>query len=388
MRNTFLDVNVLGQGFCAVHLADGRIADVTPLGPQRPGYPYCSPGFIDLQINGWAGVDFSSPDLTAEAAAGVVEKLWLTGVTSFCPTLVTNPLDILERNLRVLEEARRRYPGFAASAPCYHLEGPYLSPGGSRGAHNPDFMRPPSWEEFSRLQSAAGGHIGLLTIAPELPGACDFIRRVAESGVLVAVGHTDGTARDIAGAARAGARLCTHLGNGCPEFMHRHHSPIWAQLVNDGLHASMICDGFHLPAEVVQAIARLKGEDRCILITDAIHVTGLPAGDYYLGSVPVRLLAEGKVVTRTSPSSMAGSTLSMDRAIEQYQRLGGASPAAALRAATCNPARLLGEKWNLCGEIETGSPAHLALWHAEGGRPRIEAVYIHGARQSVDTVRE
>ena len=372
--------NLISQGFCRISIDGGTIAKVERLEAERVAEPFCSPGFVDLQINGARGVNFSAPDLTAEAAAGMVAAMWATGVTTFCPTLVTSPLDLLERNLRLLEEARGEDPDFAASVPCYHVEGPYLSPGPSHGAHDPALMRRPDWAEFTRLQQAAGGNIGILTIAPELAGAAEMIRRVSESGVVVAIGHTDGTASDIHQAVEAGARLSTHLGNGCPEFIHRHRSPLWAQLVSDELSASMICDGFHLPAEVIQAIARLKGVDRSILVTDAIHVAGLPPGPYELGTVPIELLASGQVVTRTTPSSMAGSTLAMNRAIAQYRTLGGVSLEAAVQAATANPARLLARGGGVCQRLEEGAPANLVLWRGGEEELQIEAVWCEGRR--------
>jgi N-acetylglucosamine-6-phosphate deacetylase len=379
-----ITANVPGQGFCRISIADATIAAVDRLGAERADADSCSPGFIDIQINGAMGVDFSSAGLTPESAASLTAPLWRTGVTSFCPTLVTSPLDRLERNFRILEQARESDPDFAASVPCYHLEGPYLSPGASHGAHGPAWMRRPQWMEFERLQEAAGGHIGVVTIAPELNGAMEFIRRASDSGVVVAIGHTDGEPRHIHEAIQAGARLSTHLGNGCPEFIHRHRTPLWAQLVSDRLAASIICDGFHLPPELVQAIARLKGADRTILVTDSIHVAGLPAGDYHFGGTPIRLLPSGQVVTQTTPSSMAGSTLTMDRAISRYRALGGVSLGEAIAAASANPARLLARTGAVCGDLRPGNPANLALWRMDDGQLAVKQVYIRGIGKEHD----
>jgi N-acetylglucosamine-6-phosphate deacetylase len=370
--------NVLGQGLCRIAIAGSTIAAVDKLGVERADAPYCSPGFIDLQVNGAMGVDFSSASLTPESAASLTAVLWKTGVTSFCPTLITSPLDRLERNFKILERTRADYPDFAASVPCYHLEGPYLSPGPAHGAHDPALMRLPRWSEFEGLQEAAGGRIGLVTIAPELPGSMEFIRRAAESGVAVAIGHTDGEAHHIYDAIQAGACLCTHLGNGCAEFIHRHRAPLWAQLVSDRLAATIICDGFHLPRELVQAIAKIKGADRTILITDSVSVAGLTPGDYHLGGVPIRLLPTGQVVTQTAPSSMAGSTLTLDRAIGQLQALGGVSLSDAVAAATVNPAKLLARTGAVCAGLCPGNLANLALWCVESRHLRVNQVYVHG----------
>jgi N-acetylglucosamine-6-phosphate deacetylase len=216
-------------------------------------------------------------------------------------------------------------------------------------------------------------------VAPELPGAPDLIRRAAESGVVVGIGHTDGTAIDVRKAVLAGARLSTHLGNGCPEYIHRHSSPIWAQLISEQLSASIICDGFHLPTEVVQAITRLKGHDRCILVTDAIAVTGLAPGTYQFGPIPIQLLPSGQVITLTTPSSMAGSTLTMNRAVEQFHALGKVPFEAAIRAASTNPAQLLGRRQAVCRGLEDGEPANLTIWREDDGRISIDAVHIRGS---------
>lgn len=381
-----MNLNIVGTGFCRVTIAGQTISEVDRLGPERTGELYASPGFVDLQINGFAGTDFSSAELTGSAVLRVLEPLWATGVTSFCPTLVTGSLELLERNFRVLENTRAASPEFAASVPCYHMEGPYLSPGGAHGAHDPELMRLPDWDEFARLQAAAGGRIGILTIAPELPRSAEFIERVARSGVVVAIGHTDGGPADIHRAVQAGARLSTHLGNGCPEYVHRHQTPIWAQLVSDGLSASIICDGFHLPPELIQAIARVKGPERSILVTDAIHAAGLAPGDYHLGSIPIRLLPSGQVVTRTTPSSMGGSTLTLNRAIEHFHRFGGVPFDAALRAATTNPARLLGPARRVCAELEPGAPANLAIWTRGAGALRVDSVILNGSQHQFQNV--
>jgi N-acetylglucosamine-6-phosphate deacetylase len=140
----------------------------------------------------------------------------------------------------------------------------------------------------------------------------------------------------------------------------------------------MICDGFHLPAELVQAISRLKGPERCVLVTDCIHVAGLPPGDYHLGRTPVRHLATGQVVTLTTPSSMGGSTLAMNQAIARYRAWGRVPLEQAVRAASVNPARLLGERYAVCRGLERGNAANLTLWRQEGAEIRIEAVYIGG----------
>ena len=175
-------------------------------------------------------------------------------------------------------------------------------------------MRSPNWDEFQRLQEAAGGNIAIVTLAPELPGACDFIQRARAAGVIAAIGHTDCKPEDVHRAVEAGATLSTHLGNGCANLIDRHQNPIWAQLACDRLHTSLICDGFHLPPDFVRVVSVVKGIGRCILITDAIHATNLPPGRYTFVGQAIELLPSGQVVT-ADRKCMAGSALSMNRAV-------------------------------------------------------------------------
>lgn len=150
------------------------------------------------------------------------------------------------------------------------------------GVHDPALMRPPDWREFEELQQAAGGNIGIVTLAPEVHGAFDFIRRARSAGIVVGLGHTEASPEQIHQAVEAGAERSTHLGNGCPQLIDRHTNPLWAQLVLDQLSASLICDTFHLPPDLVKTIVRMKRIERCILITDATHVATLPPGSYSL----------------------------------------------------------------------------------------------------------
>lgn len=371
-----LEGNVPGRGYCSVELERACIGQVRVLGPERPGSIILSPGLVDIQLNGFAGVDFSHPQLEPEEAVSVLPHLWKTGVASFCPTLVTNSHEKLLRNFRVLERARLCDERFARAVPCYHLEGPYISPGGSHGAHDPALMRPAAWDEFAELQEAAGGHIGILTLAPEIPGALDLIARASQAGIVVAVAHTDGTPEHIHQAVQAGARLSTHLGNGCPQMIDRHANPLWAQLSLDQLRASLICDTFHLPPDLVKVIARMKGIERCILITDAVHVATLPPGRYTLVGTPIELLPGGKVI-RADGDCLAGSAVSMNRVVRVFMDFTGASLADALRAATYNPVRLLGYP-GMCAELAPGQAANLLCSRPGPAALEIETLYLSG----------
>ena len=365
-----------GLGHAGVEIDAGGISRVSIDGPERDGAPILSPGLVDIQINGFAGVDFSDPNLDPAQAIAILPHIWRTGVTSFCPTLMTNSGAALDHNFRVLEIARRIDERFARTVPCYHLEGPYLSPGQARGIHDPSFMHPPDWEEFQQWQQAAGGRIGIVTLAPELPGALEFIARARDAGIVVALGHTDASPERIHAAVDAGAQLSTHLGNGCGQLLDRHANPLWAQLARDELSASIICDTFHLPPDLVKVVVRMKGIERCILITDAMYVTTLAPGRYPIVGTQIELLPGGKVI-KVDAACLGGSALSMNRAVSLFMRLSGASLADALRAATANPAALLARS-GVCASVEAGAPANLMLATSHPDGLAVQAVYLGG----------
>ena len=370
-----MEANIPGVGYSRIEVEGEVISSVQHIGALRFDKLFVSPAFIDVQVNGFSGVDFSSPTLTPEEVVSVLPAFWKTGVTTLCPTLITNTTEKLLKNLGVLERARTMSADFDAAAPCYHLEGPYLSTQ-SRGVHDSDLIRNPDWEEFSRLQTAATGRIKVVTLAPELPGALDFIRKATTSGVVVAIGHTNATPEQIHDAARVGCTLSTHWGNGCPQQIHRHNNPLWAQLAIDTLSISMICDGFHLPPDVVNIAARVKGLDRCILITDAVHVANLPVGRYKLLGASIELLPSGQVVT-VDRRCMAGSSVTLDRAVATFQKFARVSLSAALQAATRNPARLIGRP-EACFAVAKGQPANLVFFTRTEDRLQIETVLFRG----------
>ena len=368
--------NIAGRGFAAIRIESDRIGAVVVEGVEREGEPFYAPALTDIQLNGFAGVDFAADGLEPEQLISVLPSVWRTGTGAFCPTLISNHRECLLRNLRTLEAARRADVRFARSVPCYHLEGPFLSPGPSHGAHDPARMRLPDWDEFRQLQDAAEGRIGILTIAPELPGAPGFIEKAAASGVVVSVGHTDGKAADVHRAASAGARLATHLGNGCPQLIHRHENPIWAQMVSGALAASIICDTFHLPPDLVRVIVQMKRE-KTILITDATHVAGLAPGRYWLVGTEIELQPNGKVVC-VENDCLGGSAVTMDRAVGVFAEYTGVPLEAALHAATTAPARLLGR--GVPARIAAGEPASLIRFRPAPGRLRIEELWLAGER--------
>ena len=303
---------------------------------------YLSPGWVDLQVNGLAGYDVNSPRLQPEDVGQMARRLWAEGVAAFCPTVVTATPEHIERCLRMVALACEGEPEVRASVPGIHLEGPYLSPvEGFRGVHPAQHIHPPSWDEFSRWQDAAGGRIRLVTLAPEQPGSVDFIRRLVSTGVVVAIGHSQAGTRDIEAAIDAGATLSTHLGNGIAATIRRHPNPIWDQLADDRLFASAIFDGFHLPPSVMRVFIRAKGIARMLLVSDAVALARMPPGVYDspVGG-KVQLHPSGRL-NLLGTEYLAGSASLMRDGFENALRLAGCSLADAVQMAAVNPRRVV-----------------------------------------------
>ena len=268
-----------------------------------------TPGLFDLQVNGFGGIDFNAPDLTADRVHEALDRMRRTGVTRCLPTLITSSFDQFARCARVIARVE------AAAIGGIHMEGPYLSPDdGPRGAHPLEHVRAATTEDFDRRQDAADGRIVLVTIAPEVPGAIPLIEHLVASGVRVAIGHTAASPRQLADAIAAGATLATHLGNGCAQMLPRHPNVIWELLAADTLFASLIVDGHHLPPATVKTMVRAKSRERTILVTDAIAAAGCAPGRYTIGGVSCELDPNGRVSLPDTPY-LAGSTLTLDRAI-------------------------------------------------------------------------
>jgi N-acetylglucosamine-6-phosphate deacetylase len=331
------------------------------------------PGLFDLQVNGFGGVDFNAHDLTADRVCAALDRMRRTGVTRCLPTLITSPFDRFAANARVL--ARCPHSMLAG----IHMEGPYLSPAdGARGAHPRKHIAAASREDFRRRQDAAEGRIVLVTLAPEIEGALALIEHLAGAGIRVAIGHTAAAPQQIEDGIRAGATLATHLGNGCAQMLPRHPNVIWELLAADDVSASFIVDGHHLPPATVKAMIRAKGAARTILVTDAMAAAGckppraehdarsatalaerqdgrsakasssaeatadkLAERRYTLGDVECELGDDGRVSLPGTPY-LAGSSLTLDRAIANTVRYTGLAIDEAIPMASTIPAAYLG----------------------------------------------
>ena len=361
-------------------VAGGRIEAIRPPGAttDRPvvGGADClvTEGFLDMQVNGFATVDFNRPALTGEEVRRATEAMWRTGVTQFLPTVVTAPVRDMLGTLKAIARARERDPAVRRAIPGIHLEGPFLAPeDGPRGAHPADSIRDPDWGLFQQFQDATGGLIRLVTLAPERPGAIGLIWQLCQAGIVVGIGHSDAREADIDRAVEAGARISCHLGNGSHAMLPRHRNYIQKQLATDALMASLIVDGHHLPSYVVKNMIRCKGVNQVILVTDAMAAAAAPPGKYRLGEVLAEVGPDGYVRLPGTPY-LAGSALTMDRAIENVARFAGISLDEAILLATRQPRRLFPD---LGAGLVPGARADLVVLR-EGPPLTVEATIVEG----------
>lgn len=308
------------------------------IGPTEGIHSYIAPGFIDLQVNGFAGVDYCSPHSPLEEIAKSIEAQFATGVTRIYPTVITGSEADMQGAFRNLVKAKREL-AIGEAFEAIHAEGPFISAeDGPRGAHPVAQARKQSIEEWKRMQDAAEGNIRLLTLSPEYDGAPKFIEQVVSEGVVVSIGHTKATAQQIADAVSAGATMSTHLGNGAHAILPRHPNYIWEQLAEDRLTASFIVDGIHLPGSFLKVALRAKGLERSVLVTDAVMPAGCEPGEYMLGEIEVTLHPGDKVTLRGG-TRLAGSALKMHVGVSNLMSMAGLSLRDAVTMATQNAAR-------------------------------------------------
>lgn len=321
---------------------DGVPTDAIRVGDGAAGY-LAGPALFDPQVNGFAGIDFQRAELTRDAVEHAVEALRKAGCSHFLLTLITAPADFLDDQFARLAEWIESSPRLRAAIPGFHLEGPFISgEKGYVGAHPAECACDPDWALFERWQRAARGRIRVLTLDPAREGAMEFIRRAAAEGVFVCLGHTGASLDELRQAVAAGARLFTHLGNGCPAKMPRHDNIIQRVLAEPGLMVSMIPDGAHLPPFIVESWTRILGPSRVIFTTDAMAAAGAPPGRYTLGRVEVEL-NEGKPPHPPGMSNLAGSGLTPARGLLNVMRFGGLGAGPAWRAWTSLRDRLFPE---------------------------------------------
>ncbi|MDY7009137.1 MAG: N-acetylglucosamine-6-phosphate deacetylase [Planctomycetota bacterium] len=304
-------------------------------------------GLVDLQVNGYAGVDFNDSDverLTLDKVRGAFEAMRRCGVVSVLVTIVTGPIKEMIARVARMVELQKQDDLLKTMIAGFHIEGPLISgEDGPRGAHPAENVMTPQDTPnlLDELQSAAEGAVRLLTLAPELPGAMELIAKAAADGITVALGHHNADAETIDRAVRAGARMCTHLGNGSHMMLPRLDNYLQRQLADDRLSASFIADGHHIPFTTLKNFIRAKTPRRSILVTDAIMAANMPPGQYQVGEVTCRVEPNG-MVWKPGEAFLVGSALTMDRAVLNVAGRCDVSFETAWAMASTQPAELVG----------------------------------------------
>lgn len=335
------------------------------------------PGLVDLQVNGFRGLDLNGGAMNAGTVSALVRELLATGVTTFAPTLITASQEQLLERLKAIAEARRRDAMARSCIAFVHMEGPHICcEDGYRGAHPVQHVRPPSIEEFAAWQQASGSLVGMVTLSPHFPGSDAYIRALCRQGVRVSLGHTNASSEQIHAAVQAGARFSTHLGNGIPSCIERHRNPIWSQLAEPRLTAMFIADGHHLPAAALRAMLRAKTAGRSILVSDVVALAGMSPGRYHapIGG-EVELSADGRLSMAGSPN-LAGAARSLLECVGSCVELTGLPLDRVLRMATLHPGRVARQG----GSLARGSRADLLQfdWDSKLSRMRLQRVWLVG----------
>jgi N-acetylglucosamine-6-phosphate deacetylase len=362
-----------------VIVEDGSIQAIVQGRAEQEGW--LSPGLIDLQVNGFQGADVNADAIDSDVILSLTKKMIATGVTTYLPTIITASEAKITTALRAVAEARRRSRLVADAVPYVHVEGTSISPAdGYRGAHALEHIRPPSVAEFARWQQASGDLVGMVTLSPHWEGAEDYIANLARAGVHVAIGHTDATPEQIRRAVDAGATLSTHLGNGSAGMIPRHSNSLWPQLADDRLTATLIADGHHLPGDMLKTVLRAKGTARCILISDAVAVAGLPPGRYQTPVGGDVELHENGRLSLAGTEFLAGAVKPLKDGILHAASCGGISFAESLSMATSNPGRLVGG----IGILRPGVPADLIRFTVDrdSNQLNVEQVWLKGVEWS------
>jgi N-acetylglucosamine-6-phosphate deacetylase len=349
--------------FPVLTLEEGLIRSIEP-GAANSSRETLTASFLDIHVHGACSHDFMAA--TASEIASVGGFLATRGVAHYLPTTVTGPLDLTLRALETLANAIENplagHPEQPIALPVgIHLEGPFVSHA-KRGVHPVASILEPSIALFDRFQQAARGHIRLLTLAPELPHALELIEHATAAGVRVTLGHSNATAAETLAAIAAGATSSTHLFNAMRPLDHREPGIVGTILDRDDIYAEAICDGIHLDPSIVRLWLKMKGEHRAILVTDGMTATGMPNGTYNFGDFSV----EVKDGVCLSGGTLAGSVLTMDKAVDNLRRFTGSSLATAVHLASRNPAQMLGMPD--LARIAPGLPANFNLYNEAGER--------------------
>ena len=362
-------VKIPGRDFCwSARLEKGKLIELTPE-QDAPTDLWLTRGLVDIQVNGYAGVNLTRSDLNLEELSHIEEKIFSQGVTRWCPTVTTEDPKVIRACLATIDQGIKK--GAVKRVHCIHLEANYLSPAdGYRGAHIRRYIKPPDPDEFDSFQKASGGRIGYVTLAPEIDGALEFTRHLASQGILVGLGHHNAPVEVISAAADAGARLSTHLFNGCAAEINRHHNPILYQLAEDRLWASFIPDGHHVPYHALKVGLRAKGLQRSVFTSDLVSLGGSPEGEYTKHERTV--VVENGAIWIKGTKLLSGAWCSLSQGLARVTASGIISPGDALRLASLNPARLLGIDNQL--QVLPSAEGPFVLFREHNGALKLEKI--------------
>lgn len=366
-----------GHSYVDVMVSDGLIHQIIASKPESAGEKkvFISAGLIDTQVNGYASISFNSGGLTRAKIEELTRALWKEGVTTFFPTLITNSSDQILKNLKVLSEAYQD-PQLGHTMPGYFLEGPYISPlDGFRGAHQKEWVRLPDWNEFVSFYQAAEGRIIQVGLAPEIAGAMDFIKKSYEKGIVVSLAHHNASASIIEEAVNLGARVSTHLGNGCANMIHRHENPLWPQLAENRLTPSIIADGHHLRKEELIVFYKIKGPRNLMLVSDATELAGMPPGIYQWNGKEVVMTDDGMLMY-PEQNVLAGASFPIRTGVKNMIKLTDCSLEEALQMASETPARIYSLEDR--GKLAKGFYADLILFEIEDDELIIQKTILQG----------
>ncbi|MEB2780027.1 N-acetylglucosamine-6-phosphate deacetylase [Algoriphagus sp. C2-6-M1] len=325
-----------------ISFSEGILDSITETQTSLEPNLILGPGFTDIQVNGYGGIDYNEIQSDPMNLAGISSLLYKEGVTTHFPTIITNDPEQISQLILQIVSLRKSDALSRMSIEGLHIEGPFISPmDGPRGAHPKEFILPPDWRMVQKWQLEAKDLIKMITLSPEWDNALPFITRCVEHGILVSIGHSNATHQQILDAVNAGASLSTHLGNGMHPTIARHPNYLWSQLSQDHLGASIIADGFHLPAEVIQVFQKVKKEN-LMLVSDSVSLSGMPAGDYklHIGG-EVTLTPEGKLHLKSNPSILAGSASNIRSGVSFLIRNKLASLTEAWEMASVRPEKLI-----------------------------------------------
>ncbi|GAA5122400.1 N-acetylglucosamine-6-phosphate deacetylase [Haloechinothrix salitolerans] len=334
------------------------ITAITYLDAPRAELPLLAPGLVDLQVNGYGGLDVNTESITVDTVIELSHILASRGVTTWLPTVVTAAEERIVEAVRCVARARTADPVVANAVPSVHVEGPFISDhDGARGVHDPSFVRSLDIEEVSRWREA--GPVGIVTISPHGEHAAEQVRSLTRLGVTVAIGHTHASSDEVSAAVGAGATLSTHLGNGIPTTLPRHPNIIWRQLADDRLHAGLIADGHHLPFDTLEVMLRAKSIERAFLVSDSTEIGGRPPGRYQTAVGSVVELSEDLRLSEAGSDLLAGAAASLLDGVRNVMHGTSFGIHDALLLATRNPARLAPGVRPGVGELRVGGPADL-----------------------------